>query len=91
VVISGIHGPNALRMAVVPNPMSDAARVVFSEALSADARIELVDASGRVLRTLNGNGSSTVVIERGHLESGLYVLRVFAKTGHVPNARLIIH
>ncbi len=76
VVISGIHGPNALRMAVVPNPMSDAARVVFSEALSADARIELVDASGRVLRTLNGNGSSTVVIERGHLESGLYVLRV---------------
>ncbi len=90
VISTGMHAIGPIGMRVQPNPMSDAARVVFSEALSADARIELVDASGRVLRTMNGNGSSAVIIERGHLESGLYVLRVVREGTRRGAARIVV-
>ena len=90
VVISGIPEPNVLHIAVVPNPMSDAARMVFSEALASGTRMELVDVNGRIVRKLNGNGSRELRIERGHLESGLYVLRVMCGTERRCSARLVL-
>ncbi|MBK8340857.1 MAG: T9SS type A sorting domain-containing protein [Flavobacteriales bacterium] len=36
---------------IFPNPMSDQATVYFNEALTAQHRIELVDVSGRVVRS----------------------------------------
>jgi hypothetical protein len=75
---------------VFPNPMSDAARVIFSEALTSDARIELMDVNGRVLRTMNGNGTRELLIERGHLESGVYLLRVMRAAEHLGSARLVL-
>ncbi|MBK8340854.1 MAG: T9SS type A sorting domain-containing protein [Flavobacteriales bacterium] len=63
-----------LTMRVVPNPMSDQATVYFNEALTAQQRIELVDVSGRVVRSLKPVGR-TVTIERGGLAAGSYVLR----------------
>ena len=91
VVISGVSGSDMLHMTVVPNPMSDAARVIFGEELSSDARIELVDINGRTIRTMSGNGSREVRIERGHLESGLYVLRVMRGGMHIGSARVIMN
>ncbi len=61
---------------ILPNPMNDKARVQFTEPLSMDARIVLVDAQGRVVRSLRGNGTTTLTIDRGDLAPGLYVLRV---------------
>ena len=90
VVISGVNGPSALHMAVVPNPMNESARVIFSEPLSSDSRIELVDVNGRVVRTMNGNGSRELRIERGHLESGMYVLRVMDANATTGAVRLVI-
>ena len=91
VVISGIPEPNVLHIAVVPNPMSDMARLVFSEALVSDTRLELVDVNGRIMRTMIGNGTREIRIERGHLESGMYVLRVMRGGEHIGSARIVIH
>lgn len=91
VVIEGVITASMLHMAVVPNPMSDRARLILSEALHADSRIELVDASGRSLRVMFGNGSREVLMDRGHLESGLYVLRVMRDGEHIGSTRIIIH
>lgn len=81
--------PDAL-LAIYPNPMRSSARMDLPWPLNADARIELVDASGRLLRTMNGNGSSTVIIERGHLESGLYVLHVVREGTRRGAARIVV-
>jgi hypothetical protein len=90
VVIEGILDASSLHMAVVPNPMSDAARIIFSRALAPDAHLDLLDMNGRVVRNLAGNGRRELVIERGHLESGLYVLRVMRDGEHVGSARIVI-
>ena len=82
---SGAH------LAIYPNPMRGSARLDLPWPLGTDARIELVDASGRLLRTMNGNGSRELVIERGHLECGLYILRVMREGEHIGSARVIIH
>jgi uncharacterized repeat protein (TIGR01451 family) len=91
VVISGVENMSALHVAVVPNPMSDEARVIFSEALPSATHLELVDVHGRVVRTLNGNGSREIRIERRDLESGMYVLRVMHDGEHLGSVRLVIH
>ena len=87
---TGIAATSGQTLVVFPNPMSDAARIIFAGPVAADARIDLVDASGRVLRTLRGYGSREVLIERGHLESGLYVLRVMRAGERIGSARIVI-
>ncbi len=91
VVISGIRDANAQHMSVVPNPMHDVVRLLLSEPLGSDGRIELVDVNGRVLRSLNGNGSREVVIERGGLPSGIHLLRIVSGPGAATAARLVVH
>lgn len=91
VVISGVHELNAPRMAVVPNPMREAARLLLPEPLGSDARIELVDVNGRVPRSLNGNGTREVAIERGALPSGIYLLRIVSGPAATSAARLVVH
>lgn len=88
---TGIAATAAPTLVVFPNPMSEAARIIFAGPVTADARIDLVDASGRVLRSIRGYGSREVLIERGHLKSGMYVLRVMRGSGHIGSARIVIH
>jgi len=90
VISTGMRVIGPVGLHVQPNPMTDVARLVSTEALGGDVRIELVDASGRSLRTMNGNGSREVLIERGHLESGLYVVRVMRGGEHLGSARLVL-
>ncbi|MBP6391698.1 MAG: T9SS type A sorting domain-containing protein [Flavobacteriales bacterium] len=73
-----------------PNPMEDRARLVLPRTLDSRGGIELVDARGRVVRTLASNGSPEVVIERGLLDGGLYVLRVVAQDGSSTALRMVV-
>ena len=88
-VLTGIQEPRR-NMLIAPNPMSDVAHVVFSEPLSSDARMELVDVHGRVVRRMNGKGTRQVLIERGHLESGIYVVRLISDHGQLGAVRLVV-
>lgn len=84
---SSTHGTS---LTLFPNPVHDEARLVMPTPIGSDTRVQLIDASGRLLRTLYGNGSNTVLIERGHLESGLYVLRVMRAGERIGSARIVI-
>ncbi|MBL8002247.1 MAG: T9SS type A sorting domain-containing protein [Flavobacteriales bacterium] len=72
----GIEEQHKLGIAVVPNPVTDQARLVFSEVLTPGHVLEVIDLQGRVLRTMNGYGSDQVLLDRTGLASGLYVVRV---------------
>ncbi len=77
-------------LSIVPNPMSNGARLILGETLTINARIDLMDPSGRVLRTINSDGKRTVSIERGDLSSGLYLLRIVDGQRTVAAKRLVI-
>jgi hypothetical protein len=91
VIWTGTGDQHVAAIGVFPNPMSDAARLVMSEPISKDARIEILDASGRVIRTTNGKGSRELLIERGDLESGLYLLRVLLQGVWLGSLRVVVH
>ena len=87
---TGIAATAAPTLVVFPNPMSEAARILFAGPAPADVRVDVLDASGRVLRSIRGYGSREVLIERGHLESGMYVLRVMRAGERIGSARIVI-
>lgn len=51
---------------------------------------QLIDTRGRVLRTITGNGTNELRIERGELSQGLYVVRVQGANGTMAIARVLL-
>lgn len=90
VVITSMQENTALHMAVVPNPVSDNARILFSAPLPSDARIELIDVNGRLLRNWKGIGTREMILTRDGLAAGLYTLRVAGQDGSLFTARLVM-
>ena len=62
---------------VYPNPASDYLNVVAEGVIT---RLELLDVSGRGILTMDGGGSQ-IQIPTGHLEPGVYFLRVTTAKG----------
>ncbi|MBP6697290.1 MAG: T9SS type A sorting domain-containing protein [Flavobacteriales bacterium] len=89
VLITAIAARDEGHMMIAPNPFHDQARITFAEPLGNDAQIELRDAQGRLLRSMNGNGSRQVIIERDGLGAGLYVVRVMHGGAHLGAVRLV--
>jgi len=54
-------------LAIIPNPFATEARLLFSDILTPEHHIELIDIHGRVVRRLQGRGSKDLVVEREHL------------------------
>ena len=74
---------------VFPNPFTDATTLMMTEAIDANTIIELVDVHGRLVRSLQGNGTRQVTIERSDLPSGMYTVLVWLGDGRVLRARLV--
>ncbi|MBP6311590.1 MAG: T9SS type A sorting domain-containing protein [Flavobacteriales bacterium] len=85
VIVMNVRDHDLLGVTVTPNPFNARTRLDFNEVLTKDHMIDVIDASGRVLRTLQGNGTSALVLERGELSVGLYMVRV-SRAGKVLNA-----
>lgn len=68
-----------------PNPTADKFRIEAGS--SHMERVELLDSSGRVVKTFPGNQQ---VFEVGDLASGLYVVRLTETTGDMASSRLLI-
>lgn len=71
-----IEEQHELGIAVVPNPLTDQARLVFSEVLTPGHVVDVIDLQGRVLRTMKGSGTDQLMLDRAELASGLYLVRV---------------
>jgi len=77
-------------MRVLPNPITDQALITFEQTLPAAAIVQIMDAQGRVVRTLTSTGSTTLVLERRGLTSGVYVLRITDEGTAIGAARFVV-
>ncbi len=65
---------NNLMLEVYPNPSNDKIKVVFENG-TANHTIQITDISGRVVRSFSSN-QSEITIEKGDLNTGMYLLKV---------------
>ena len=86
-----LHGTDhpSVHMEVGPNPFHDQTRITFTVPLGSDARIELLDVQGRLLRSLSGNGTREVIIERDGLGAGLFLVRVMRDGAQLGAMRIV--
>ncbi|HEY0978055.1 MAG TPA: T9SS type A sorting domain-containing protein, partial [Flavobacteriales bacterium] len=75
---------------VFPNPAQGSTTVRFGNAFKGRVQVDLLDATGRLIRTVNRR-SDTVTITGNDLPSGLYFLRAVSDDGNgiVRTARVI--
>lgn len=90
VLATAVADVDAPRFAIVPNPFGDVARLIAREAVSAQHTIEVIDVNGRLVRTIAGNGSRELVLQRDALPAGLYVVRVHNAAGTVGSIRMVV-
>lgn len=64
-----------------PNPFSASTTIRASKPFTTAHTITLCDAQGRVLHSMNGNGSDRIQIQRGQLAAGLYVVNILSAMG----------
>lgn len=75
-VLTGVNEHNGMDFSVAPNPAHDYAVVSVKNA-NEETSVDLLDISGRVLRTQRlAAGESTLRLERGNLPNGIYMLRL---------------
>lgn len=75
-VLTGVNEYNGMDFSVAPNPAHDYVVVSVKNAHE-EMVVDLLDISGRVLRTQRlAAGESTLRLERGNLPNGIYMLRL---------------
>ncbi|MBD3277108.1 MAG: T9SS type A sorting domain-containing protein, partial [Candidatus Aegiribacteria sp.] len=67
-----------------PNPFRGSLSVTYPDGLEGDTRVEVYDTGGRLLRTLSGVSSTSVIWDgRSHsgepVPEGVYVIRLVAE------------
>ncbi len=78
-------------VSVFPNPMSDAAMLLVQSAeFGGVFTLELMDVSGKVVRTENGMFNEAHTIARGELAAGMYAYRILQNETVIGNGKLII-
>jgi hypothetical protein len=67
-----------LRMTIAPNPCDAQAAINLTLTAGGAARLEIIDAAGRVVRSWSGILTPTFVLRTSDLPSAVYLLRVTA-------------
>lgn len=75
---------------VVPNPAGERFTIVFIDALPTGAVIDMIDVSGQVVRRLTSNGASRILVPRGSLATGLYMIRVIGPGMQPVSCRVVL-
>jgi hypothetical protein len=80
------HMMNKTDLANYPNPFSDKTVLRFTLSASSNVSIEITDVTGKRIRNENlgryDSGTSSVVIDRNDLKSGMYFLKVTTDQEH---------
>ena len=72
---------NTNAMGIHPDPVVDHMIVTSKDPISVNDRIEVLDMDGRIVRSMRGNGTHQVRIQRDDLRSGMYLLRILPASG----------
>lgn len=67
--------PDNVDIRAYPNPVTDYVTIDISDSLEI-SKIEIIDLYGRILRTEANINSSSVTLQRGNLQTGIYILRI---------------
>jgi hypothetical protein len=83
---------NDISFSVYPNPAKDILMLVINTSKSFEGKIEMLDATGRLLvkQTLkleSGNNEQTVHLEE--FARGIYFLRIISEEGHVRGIKVV--
>ncbi|HMC98171.1 MAG TPA: T9SS type A sorting domain-containing protein, partial [Flavobacteriales bacterium] len=72
-----------------PNPARSTTRLIATEVITNTWSIQLLDVHGRVIRYFGGNGARELLIDRGALPSGIYLVRLL-RDGHSMGSKRIV-
>ncbi len=72
---------NMLDVKVVPNPFNQSARILFNNVKHENFTIQLIDFTGRLVRTYQNITDSELTIWRGNLPAGVYTCKVSTSNG----------
>lgn len=86
----GVENITINNLQLFPNPFTETTTLQFEEAPQ-NATLDIIDLSGKLLRSENISGKKQVIIERKSLSSGTYFLRVTEKDKSPSFAMLIIN
>lgn len=90
VVGTGVYETTGAVVGVRPNPFRGTSTVLVDRPLSSAARIEMIDATGRLAHREAGLGGKQIVLNAGSLSPGLYLLRVVEAEGVIGSARVVV-
>ncbi len=77
------------KFTIYPNPCTEASYVQFYTN-SENRNVTLSDASGRVVRNYTGLSGNRMMISRGELDRGLYIIRIIGEGNVTASGKLII-
>lgn len=78
------------RITLVPNPASSGTVLQLPFTLYRTDAVQVVDVNGRVMRSIRGNGTRAMNIERDGLDAGIYVLRIINEGSLGATVRLVL-
>ncbi len=86
---------NVHSIALSPNPTSSSSRLTFSMKVNQEVKIDLLDLTGRLVKTLGNEYQSegnrrSLEISAESLESGVYLVRMIFDNGVVHTEKLVI-
>lgn len=84
----GLNQDNQLRFNIHPNPTNLSSTVIFSETIQA-GEIQLFDLSGKLLSTYSIINESTVNIDLGEYQAGVYLIKIFNQSVQIGNEKII--
>ncbi len=68
--------PDRSSLSAFPVPMRDRLQVKSTSPITPAQLAQVLDMQGRIVHSLRGNGTNTVLLDRGDLAPGLYVVRI---------------
>ena len=77
-------------LSIFPNPMTSNARLICNDPMTSEDQARVVDVNGRMVRTLRGQGTNTLEIQREGLPAGLYLVQVLRASGTSETTRLVV-
>jgi hypothetical protein len=78
---------NNLKIKIIPNPAGSSTRIEFEK--PEYQKLVISDQSGKKLKEFNLKGKQSIVIDKGELPGGLYLLSVYDKIGNIQTQKII--
>ena len=86
---TNINENTTIDFELFPNPFSDQTVLELKNNNSENVEINIIDLSGKVVRTYNKTENNRIIIERNGLANGLYYLYILTENGQAKDILII--